>query len=290
MKIIEILEAKYYGRHSVDDIVKRLQELSKASGPSIRGSVDDVIVDIPTKLDYGMYAWFTVRGAKTKEDVKYKIKHFLRHHNIPYDDIYEIVHHALPDDINPTTRWTAIMSYDPGLTEARYYGKHNVDDVRNRLEQTAREHNKHENVRILEAWQGDDDADFKYGIGVVYAHLYVVNADSKQDAENEIRLYLKKFGIPYTGIQDLEQYPTPINDHRSAWEATMVYDPQQSVTEARYSGRWSVIDVANRLNHKFNRTENIRVIERNTHIEDPAFASEAANLLIELIEKKDQDN
>jgi uncharacterized protein (UPF0261 family) len=34
--------------------------------------------------------------------------------------------------------------------------------------------------------------------------------------------------------------------------------------------------------------ENIKVIERGTHIEDPAFATEAANLLIELIEKHNQ--
>jgi len=36
---------------------------------------------------------------------------------------------------------------------------------------------------------------------------------------------------------------------------------------------------------KTNLPDNIRVIERDTHIEDPAFAREAANLLIELIEK-----
>jgi uncharacterized protein (UPF0261 family) len=40
---------------------------------------------------------------------------------------------------------------------------------------------------------------------------------------------------------------------------------------------------------KANLPSNIRVIERDTHIEDPAFAIEAANLLIELIEKHDQD-
>jgi uncharacterized protein (UPF0261 family) len=34
--------------------------------------------------------------------------------------------------------------------------------------------------------------------------------------------------------------------------------------------------------------ENIRVIERDTHIDDPAFATEAAELLIELIEKREQ--
>jgi len=41
---------------------------------------------------------------------------------------------------------------------------------------------------------------------------------------------------------------------------------------------------------KANLPENIKVIERNTHIDDPVFATEAANLLIELIEKKDQYN
>lgn len=40
---------------------------------------------------------------------------------------------------------------------------------------------------------------------------------------------------------------------------------------------------------KANLPENIRVIERNTHIDDPAFATEAAQLLIELIEKKNQN-
>jgi uncharacterized protein (UPF0261 family) len=39
---------------------------------------------------------------------------------------------------------------------------------------------------------------------------------------------------------------------------------------------------------KANLPENIKVIERDTHIEDPAFATEAANLLIELIEKKNR--
>lgn len=37
---------------------------------------------------------------------------------------------------------------------------------------------------------------------------------------------------------------------------------------------------------KANLPANIRVVERHTHIDDPAFATEAANLLIELIEKK----
>jgi uncharacterized protein (UPF0261 family) len=41
---------------------------------------------------------------------------------------------------------------------------------------------------------------------------------------------------------------------------------------------------------KANLPENIKVIERDTHIDDPAFATEAANLLIELIEKHDQKN
>lgn len=39
---------------------------------------------------------------------------------------------------------------------------------------------------------------------------------------------------------------------------------------------------------KANLPANIRVIERDTHIDDPAFATEAAQLLIELIEKKKQ--
>ncbi|MCJ7555348.1 MAG: Tm-1-like ATP-binding domain-containing protein, partial [Gammaproteobacteria bacterium] len=37
---------------------------------------------------------------------------------------------------------------------------------------------------------------------------------------------------------------------------------------------------------KANLPANIKVIERDTHIDDPAFATEAARLLIELIEKK----
>lgn len=41
---------------------------------------------------------------------------------------------------------------------------------------------------------------------------------------------------------------------------------------------------------KANIPENIKIIERNTHIEDPAFATEAANLLIELIEKHDKND
>jgi uncharacterized protein (UPF0261 family) len=39
---------------------------------------------------------------------------------------------------------------------------------------------------------------------------------------------------------------------------------------------------------KANLPLNIKVIERNTHIDDPAFATEAARLLIELIENKNQ--
>jgi uncharacterized protein (UPF0261 family) len=39
---------------------------------------------------------------------------------------------------------------------------------------------------------------------------------------------------------------------------------------------------------KANLPANIKVIERGTHIDDPAFATEAAELLIELIEKKNQ--
>ena len=40
---------------------------------------------------------------------------------------------------------------------------------------------------------------------------------------------------------------------------------------------------------KANLPANIQVIERDTHIDDPAFATEAANLLIELIAKHDQN-
>jgi uncharacterized protein (UPF0261 family) len=39
---------------------------------------------------------------------------------------------------------------------------------------------------------------------------------------------------------------------------------------------------------KANLPENIKVIERNTHIDDPEFAAEAAGLLIELIEKTEK--
>lgn len=41
---------------------------------------------------------------------------------------------------------------------------------------------------------------------------------------------------------------------------------------------------------KANLPKNFKVIERDTHIDDPAFATEAANLLIELMEKHDQNN
>jgi uncharacterized protein (UPF0261 family) len=37
---------------------------------------------------------------------------------------------------------------------------------------------------------------------------------------------------------------------------------------------------------KANLPKNFQIIERDTHIEDPAFATEAAELLISLIEKK----
>ena len=231
-----VTEARYYGRHNVDDIIKRLEQLSKASGASIRSSASDIIVGDAMKHKDGMYVHFIVRGAKVKEDIKDKIRHYLRHHNIPYTDIYEIVRHSLPNDVNPMTRWTAIMSYFPDrVTEAKYYGKHHVDDVRNRLERIARKHNKYENVRVLEAWLAGwhDETPHEYQPIVVdlhqsdtvFAHVYVVDADDEKDADNEIRSWLKKFGIPFTRIQDLEEYPTPINDQRSAWEATVVYKP-----------------------------------------------------------------
>jgi uncharacterized protein (UPF0261 family) len=41
---------------------------------------------------------------------------------------------------------------------------------------------------------------------------------------------------------------------------------------------------------KANLPDNITIVERDTHIDDPAFATEAAKMLIELIEKHDKNN
>lgn len=215
MKILDILEAKYYGRHSADAVFKRLVDRTNIQTDS-QHKLMSYIYDVEMK--HGVVkARIYLYDVDSEQQAISQAERLLHQHGIPFTDIGE-------GNQTGQSRWVLVMTYNPTVTEARYYGRHTVDDVRNRLEKIARDHNKSENVRILEAWMapraGHHTSELTLDAPdeVVFAHLYIVDADSKQDAENEIRLYLKKFGIPYTGIYDLQQA-------QRRWEATMIYDP-----------------------------------------------------------------
>ncbi len=225
MKITDILEARYYGRHTPVSVGLRLNKIARKYN-----AVENVrVLDVYHPSDDVMYTKLYIVNADSAQHAENEVRSFLKKFGIPHTQISDVTSYH--------DAWEASMKYKPKgqVTEAKYYGKHSPEDVKDRLDQTAYKHNKWENVRVLEAWladrpsrQGDIPVMHvkePFVNPVVFAHVYVVNADSEQDAENEIRLYLKKFGIPFTGIEDLEEYPTPINDQRSAWEATVRYDP-----------------------------------------------------------------
>ncbi|KKN25210.1 hypothetical protein LCGC14_0887360, partial [marine sediment metagenome] len=218
MKILEILEARYYGRHSVDAVYKRLVDRANIQTDS-QHKLMSYIYDV--EMGEGLVrAKVYLYDVDSEQHAISQAERLLHLHGIPYTDIRGGMHVG-------TNRWILVMTYKPTVTEAKYYQRHSAEDVKDRLEKTARKHNKWENVRVLEAWLGSkDDLGAQGTPTFVFAHLYVVNADTKQDAENEIRLHLKKFGIPYTRIQDLESLiAVPAGTPRSSWEATLVYDP-----------------------------------------------------------------
>ena len=129
----------------------------------------------------------------------------LHQHGIPFTDIRGGMHVG-------QNRWILVMTYKPteNVTESKYYRGHSAEDVRRRFIKIGNEHNRSENVRVLEASLMKDTA---------YAQLYIVNADSEQDAENEVRAWLNKYGIPYTQIINIESF------HNNAWEASVTYNP-----------------------------------------------------------------
>jgi len=117
MKLSQIIEARYYRRHTLKQIEKRLQELSHET---VR---DDIYVADMAIVNDQVHADLYVYGIEDEDDVVRAIEQFLEKQGIPYTRVWNV--------INTTYRDTgfvyqATMSYDPKqiadreLTEARY--------------------------------------------------------------------------------------------------------------------------------------------------------------------------
>lgn len=110
------------------------------------------------------------------------------------------------------------------IIEARYYRKHSVDSVHNRLSKLAGKYGPPRMELTAPVRLVSDK-------NVVTARFYLSDVDSKQEAINRVQSFLQKHGIPFTNIGNTIDY------RMRSWRVTMTYAPDRlpdRLTEARY--------------------------------------------------------
>ncbi len=196
-----LTEAIYSGRWSVIDVANRLNH-------KFNRTENVKVIDVTIPNPDTVVARFNV-VAYSRQDATNEVKRYLRKFGIPYTEFQDF------QELR-TNVWEVTMTYNPdNLTEARYYGKHSVEDVKDRYHKIAREYNAVENVRVLFANITTFNA--------VYVEIYIVDADSKHRAISDIEQFLEKYGLPYTEIREVKPYAQARQTLRGAWQAEVTY-------------------------------------------------------------------
>jgi len=208
MKIIDILEAKYYGKHTGPAVVERLNELSKRFRTS--NITTGVLVNNAWLwADNKAKADFTVHGVKNHRHVKEKVKQFLESHGIPFTEIFDVVYQA---NMSGTNRWMATMVYDPNpVTEARYYrNRPTADEVADMYRD------------VKESGMADRWDRIMLGVPRLYEFdpgvriVAEVTLKDKQKAMQYVKHFLDSNNLPYTEISREYAYA-------SGWEIDIIY-------------------------------------------------------------------
>ena len=118
------------------------------------------------------------------------------------------------------------------IIEARYYRKHSALSVYARLVSISG--TVFEKMAMTSpVWLTSDQ-------NAVTARFYAYDADSEQEAINQVQALLQRFGIPYSELGSVVEYGN------RQWRVTMIYGPDR-IAEARYYRRHTLKQIEQRL-------------------------------------------
>ncbi len=230
MKLEHIIEAKYYRKHSVDDVYARLVDMSNVTFKGISVSNPQ----IPLSYENALTVRVFLHNADTEQEAINQVRSLMKKYGIPFTDIGYVVDYG-------NRSWRVTVSYDPThLNEARYYRRHTLKQIEQRLGELSRE-TKKDDIYV---------SDQSIINGKVHADLYVYGIEDEDDVVKTVEQFFIKQGIPFTRIWNVIN--TTYRNTGFQYTATMTYDPKQiadrELTEARYqphgevSRRYAVFD------------------------------------------------
>jgi len=199
---IPVTEARYYGKHSLNAVVRRYWEANETNPQR----ADDVSVSdaYHSDVDQAAYAILFVHNTNTKKEAFDKIEQFLKRFGIPHTDM-------TADSYGNS--WEARVTYNPdNLVEARYYGKPSARDVTSRLKMLSKVVSTGDVVMVDDAWQKGKS---------VEAAFTIYNTEEMEDVLYKVKHWLNDNNIPYTEIKNLFDFSSGAE---TFWSATMVYN------------------------------------------------------------------
>ena len=279
MKVSHILEARYYGRHALNDVLRHYQKIVD----DYRHHKDVGMLEA-YKDKNAVYGEMCVYDVDTAEELKREVRDFMKANKAPYDDIDFIVDNRDPGD--STFGWTATLVYkgEPPherpskhkqrqmafaqrnrINEARYYGRHTRKDVIKQY-QKAIDKGKHKRNAYVRAWSGPAQNVFLRSMEVtddyLWGDIFVKDATGPdEDVADEIEQYLKDMNVPITKIYDIGSHHDG-NGQLSSWEATTVLELDSYLTEAKYYRQLSLHDANKEYQDAYDRGHDARGMVR----------------------------
>ena len=114
MKLIDIFEARYYGRHSPEDVRKRLIQIADDHN-SLRFNVRVINAMQSPRGKDRVFARIQIVAAESEKVMRNEVDQFFKKHGIPYTEITEFeVRAPGRNDIRQMPSWKVTVLYDPG--------------------------------------------------------------------------------------------------------------------------------------------------------------------------------
>ena len=207
MKLDQIIEAKYYRKHSVDSVYDRLTDMVDTAFHGISVSRPKIPLSYENALTVRVY----LHAADTEQEAINQVQSLMQKHGIPFTDIGYAIDYG-------NRSWRVTVTYDPdNLNEARYYRRHTLKQIEQRLQELSHE-TKRDDVYVYVSDQSIINDQ-------VHADFYVCGIEEHDDVVKAIEQFLSKQGIPYTRIWNVINITYRNTGFK--YTATMTYDPKQ---------------------------------------------------------------
>lgn len=216
MKISDILEARYYGRHTRQDVIKQYgKAIDKGKFKHTpRHSYSDQNVFLRSIETTGRYLWgdiFVKDATGPEEDVNNEIEQYLNKMKVPFDEVYDLEQHSDGNGLLSSWEATTVLELDNyrddnQLTEARYAGRYKTSDVARQYERVARIEDDG-SVGMLDTnvpTTGNKRTRINQPPdNIVKGYLYIY-ARTIEEMHRKIADFMKDNNIPYDDVDEIE--------------------------------------------------------------------------------------